>query len=121
MYLLLGSHIPPDNHWNLHILIGLSVTMILVLIIILHCYCCSGIKRKSQEQASEHHLSSVRNQDQRNTGMCSLFTKGYFHQDKRNEAGFSREEPEPWLFPSTLRTLRNFGVKIQHFHIICIH
>ncbi|XP_037055441.1 killer cell immunoglobulin-like receptor 3DL1 [Peromyscus leucopus] len=77
-----------DNHWNLHILIGLSVTMILVvlIIIILNCYCCSGIKRKSQEQASERHLSSVRNQHQRNTAIMD--------QDSEVRATLNRQDPE---------------------------
>ncbi|XP_035305063.1 killer cell immunoglobulin-like receptor 3DL1 isoform X2 [Cricetulus griseus] len=39
------------NHKNLHILAGLSVTMILVFLIILYSY-CSAKKNKSQEQAT---------------------------------------------------------------------
>ncbi|XP_059109710.1 killer cell immunoglobulin-like receptor 3DL1 [Peromyscus eremicus] len=76
-----------DNHRNLNTLIGLSVTMILVvLIIILRCYCCSGIKRKSQEQASECPLSSVRNQDQRNTAIMD--------QESEVRATLNRQDSE---------------------------
>uniref|UniRef100_A0A8C8W2L2 Ig-like domain-containing protein n=1 Tax=Peromyscus maniculatus bairdii TaxID=230844 RepID=A0A8C8W2L2_PERMB len=58
IYLLLGSHLPPDNLRNLHILIGLSVTMILAFLIILLYSWCSAKKSKSLDQASECHLSS---------------------------------------------------------------
>uniref|UniRef100_A0A8C8UG38 Ig-like domain-containing protein n=1 Tax=Peromyscus maniculatus bairdii TaxID=230844 RepID=A0A8C8UG38_PERMB len=71
IYLLLGSHLPPDNRRNLHMLIGLSVTKILVFLIILIYSCCSAKKSKSQEQASESHLTPVRKQDQRSRGMFS--------------------------------------------------
>ncbi|XP_036055845.1 killer cell immunoglobulin-like receptor 3DL1 [Onychomys torridus] len=54
------------NHRNMYILIGLSVTTILVFLIFLLYSCCSAEKSKSQEQASECRLSSVRKQDQRN-------------------------------------------------------
>ncbi|XP_076428694.1 killer cell immunoglobulin-like receptor 3DL1 [Peromyscus maniculatus bairdii] len=47
------------NHRNLHILIGLSVTMTLVFLIILFYSCCSAKKSKSQKQASE----SIMDQD----------------------------------------------------------
>ncbi|XP_076428526.1 killer cell immunoglobulin-like receptor 3DL1 [Peromyscus maniculatus bairdii] len=55
-----------NTHRNLHMLIGLSVTMILVFLIILLFSFCFAKKSKSQEQASESHLSSVRKQEQRN-------------------------------------------------------
>uniref|UniRef100_A0A8C8W2B2 Ig-like domain-containing protein n=1 Tax=Peromyscus maniculatus bairdii TaxID=230844 RepID=A0A8C8W2B2_PERMB len=59
------------NRRNLHMLIGLSVTMILVFLIILIYSCCSAKKSKSQEQASESHLTTVRKQVQRSRGMFS--------------------------------------------------
>lgn len=76
-YLLLGLHLPLDNHRIMNILIGLSVIMMSVFLIILLYSCCSAKKSKSQEQACKCHLSSVRNQNWKNTGMCSSFTKGY--------------------------------------------
>uniref|UniRef100_A0A8C8UDS9 Ig-like domain-containing protein n=1 Tax=Peromyscus maniculatus bairdii TaxID=230844 RepID=A0A8C8UDS9_PERMB len=63
------SYIP--HILNLHMLIGLSVTKILVFLIILIYSCCSAKKSKSQEQASESHLTPVRKQDQRSRGMFS--------------------------------------------------
>ncbi|XP_076419902.1 killer cell immunoglobulin-like receptor 3DL1 [Peromyscus maniculatus bairdii] len=48
-----------NNHRNLHILIGLSVTMIHVFLIILLYSCYSAKKSKSQEKASE----SIMDQD----------------------------------------------------------
>ncbi|XP_075843750.1 killer cell immunoglobulin-like receptor 3DL1 [Microtus pennsylvanicus] len=56
-----------NNHRIMHMLIGLSVTMILVFSVILLYACCSTKRSKSQNKANECHLSSVRKQNQRNT------------------------------------------------------
>ncbi|XP_037057557.1 killer cell immunoglobulin-like receptor 3DL1 isoform X2 [Peromyscus leucopus] len=75
-----------ENHRNLHMLIGLSVTMILAFLIILLYSWCSAKKSKSQEQASECHLSSVRKQDQRNRAIMG--------QESEVRATLNRQDPE---------------------------
>ncbi|XP_041510432.1 killer cell immunoglobulin-like receptor 3DL1 [Microtus oregoni] len=56
-----------NNHRIMNMLIGLSVTMILVFSVILLYSCCSTKRSKSQNKDNECHLNSVRKQNQRNT------------------------------------------------------
>nr|XP_042125873.1 killer cell immunoglobulin-like receptor 3DL1 [Peromyscus maniculatus bairdii] len=69
------AYFTTNNRRNLNMLIGQSVTMILVFLIILIYSCCSSKKSKSQEQASESHLSSVRKQDQRSRAIMGQDSK----------------------------------------------
>ncbi|XP_040589776.1 killer cell immunoglobulin-like receptor 3DL1 [Mesocricetus auratus] len=75
------------NHRNLRVVIGLSITMVLVLLLIILLYsCCYAKKSKSQEQASECHLCSVRIQDWRNTANRD--------QESKTRTTLNRQDPE---------------------------
>ncbi|KAL6086810.1 hypothetical protein STEG23_038382, partial [Scotinomys teguina] len=75
-----------NNHKNMHILIGLSVTMILVFLIILLYFSCLAKKSKSQKQASECQLSIVRNKDWRHTAIMD--------QDSDVRTTLNSQDPE---------------------------
>lgn len=75
-----------NNHRIMNILIGLSVTMMSVFLIILLYSCCSAKKSKSQEQARKCHLSSVRNQDWKNTATMD--------QECESRTTLNKQDPE---------------------------